>query len=89
MALATDIRKGVVAKVVRRSFSDDSLGDGDKGALSAKPVYKTLIHEILDGSSDGNAAHRIAFAELEFGRNLLSHAELSGDDLLTEIVFYL
>ena len=66
-------------------------GDGteDKGALSAQSVYKTLIHEILDSSSDGNAAHRIAFAELELGRNLLSHAELSGDDLLTEIVFYL
>ena len=89
MVLAANIGKGVVAKVVRRSFSNDSLGDGDKGALSAQSVYKTLIHEILDSSSDGNAAHRIAFAELELGRNLLSHAELSGDDLLTEIVFYL
>mgnify|MGYP000426390129 FL=1 len=49
MVLAANIGKGVVAKVVRRSFSDDSLGDGDKGALSAQSVYKTLIHEILDG----------------------------------------
>ena len=89
MALATDIGEGVVAKVVWRALPDDSLGNGDEGALSTQPVYKALIHEILDGSSDGNAAHRIAFAELELGRNLLSHAELSGDDLLTKIALYL
>ena len=89
MALAANIGEGMVAKVVWRAFPDDSLGNGDEGALSAQPVDEALVHEILNGSADGNTAHRIALAEFELGRDLLSHAELAGDDLLAEIALHL